>query len=121
MRPIVHEISTAHTPESLVEQVRINLGQLKAPAAVGSDVVLLRSLPSPGPSVEGEPFDSPQARYSFVTARPFLIFRSFGSRCELRSGERTQIQFGNPWHVLDSLMARCELLEEIDLPFPLGG
>jgi hypothetical protein len=28
-------------------------------------------------------FDSPQARYSFVTARPFLTFRSFGSRCKI--------------------------------------
>src|ERR1041385_8044244 len=31
------------------------------------------------------------------------------------------IHFGNPWHLLDSLMARYELLEEIDSPFPLGG
>ncbi len=30
-------------------------------------------------------------------------------------------QFGNPWHILDALMARFELLDEIDLPFPLGG
>jgi para-aminobenzoate synthetase component 1 len=31
----------------------------------------------------------PQARYSFVAARPMLIFRSFGSRCELDGpGER---------------------------------
>ena len=32
-----------------------------------------------------------------------------------------QEQFGNPWHLLDALMARYELLDEIDLPFPLGG
>src|SRR5206468_871482 len=25
------------------------------------------------------------------------------------------------WHLLDSLMARYELLDEVDLPFPLGG
>jgi para-aminobenzoate synthetase component 1 len=31
------------------------------------------------------------------------------------------VQFGNPWHVLDALMARYELLDEVDLPFPLGG
>ena len=32
-----------------------------------------------------------------------------------------QTQFGNPWHILDALMSRFELLDEIDLPFPLGG
>ena len=67
-------------------------------------------------------FDSPSARYSFVSANPFLTFRSFGSRCEItpRSAFRTP-HFGNPWHLLDSLMSRFELLDEIDLPFPLGG
>ncbi len=104
MRPLIQEIQTAHTPESLV-------GQLG-----GEDgIVLLRS----------SSFDSPQARYSFITARPFLTFRSFGSRCEITRPEtpdpRPQIQFGNPWHVLDALMARFELLDEIDSPFPLGG
>ena len=106
----------------------------------GPGVVLLRSAL----------FDSAQSRYSFVAARPFLTFRSFGPRCESefagtkpmpRSAEhrssRTltetrgailrapntvlQVQFGNPWQVLDSLMARYELLDEVDLPFPLGG
>src|SRR5437899_92572 len=100
MRPLIHEISTAHTPESLVEQLRGEPG-----------LVLLRSAL----------FDSPQARYSLVAARPFLTFRSLGSRCELRSYERTRIQFGNPWRLLEALMPRYELLEEADLPFPLGG
>ena len=100
MRPLIGEIQTSHTPESLVEQLRGEPG-----------VVLLGSAL----------FDSPQARYSFVTARPFLTFRSSGSRCELRSAHGAQIQFGDPWHLLDSLMSRYELLEEMDLPFPLGG
>jgi para-aminobenzoate synthetase component I len=99
MRPLIQEIQTAHTPESLVENLRGQHG-----------IILLRS----------NSFDSPQARYSFVTANPFLTFRSFGSRCEITSAE-SQIQFGNPWHLLDSLMSRFELLDEIDLPFPLGG
>src|SRR5882757_2528063 len=98
MRPLIQEIETAHTPESLVEQLRGEPG-----------VVLLRSAL----------FDSPQARYSFVTANPFLTFRSSGSRCEIVSASTTQIQFGNPWHLLDSLMARYEMLDEVDLPFPL--
>jgi para-aminobenzoate synthetase component 1 len=80
-----------------------------------SGVVLLRT----------SSFDSPSARYSFVTANPFLTFRSFGSRCEISRRQtpdaRPQTQFGNPWHLLDSLMSRFELLDEIDLPFPLGG
>jgi para-aminobenzoate synthetase component I len=100
MRPLIQEISTAHTPESLAEQLGGEPG-----------LVLLRSAL----------FNSPQARYSFVAAQPFLTFRSFGSRCELHSLERSEMQFGNPWRLLDSLMSRYELLEELDLPFPLGG
>ncbi|MDB6112439.1 MAG: trpE 2 [Pedosphaera sp.] len=100
MRPLLQEITTQHTPESLVERLSGEPG-----------VVLLRSAL----------FDSAQARYSFVAARPFLTLRAFGSRCELRSAEHHHIQFGNPWHVLDGLMARFELLDEVDLPFPLGG
>src|SRR3982074_847590 len=102
MRPLIHEITTRHTPESLVEQLHGEPG-----------IVLLRSAL----------FDSPQARYSFVAARPFLAFRSFGSRCEIETTDRlsgkrsaefiprvsgeaadtrnslrasTQLQFGNP-------------------------
>ena len=102
MRPIVQEILSPHTPESLVQQLGPEAG-----------VILLRS----------GLFHSVSARYSFVAADPFLSFRSLGSRCELQwAGETTaQVQFGNPWHLLDSLMARYELLEELDLPFPLGG
>src|SRR5260221_8148197 len=100
MRPLIQESTTPHTPESLVEQLHGESG-----------VVLLRSAS----------LEFPQARYSFVAARPFLIFRSFGSKCELHAVSRSDIQFGNPWHVLDGLMARYELLDEVDLPFPLGG
>src|SRR5690348_6849265 len=103
MRPLITEIQTSHTPESLAENLRGESG-----------LVLLRT----------SSFDSPAARYSFVTAKPFLTFRSSGSRCEIThhsSPVTYHSQFGNPWHVLDSLMSRCELLEELDLPFPLGG
>ena len=122
MRPILQEVGTGHSPESLV-------------AALGGEagVVLLRS----------RQFDLPQARYSFVTARPLVTFRSSGSVCEILSPEgRAGIlpalvnienkgqagstalpcqQFGNPWQLLDALMSRFELLDEMDLPFPLGG
>ena len=109
MRPLIQEIPTTHTPESLMEQLRI--------ADCGLRIVLLRTTQ----------FDSPSARYSFVTANPFLIFQSFGSRCEISFPNSqlppasSQTQFGNPWHLLDALMARYELLDEIHSPFPLGG
>jgi para-aminobenzoate synthetase component 1 len=147
MRPIIQETAAAHTPESLLERVP------------GMGAVLLRT----------GSFDSPQARYSFVAARPFLTMRSFGSRCEFSIGEigdgtearphpgplpqerKKQpgvpgqviavgadpgngipcveegregghyTQFGNPWKILEGLMARYELPDEPDLPFPLGG
>ena len=110
MRPLLQVIPTAHTPETLVETLHGETG-----------LVLLRT----------KQFDSSSARYSFVTANPFLVFKSFGSRCELGTANgNSRIppfrnggyeQFGNPWHILDALMARCELLEVIDSPFPLGG
>ena len=65
--------------------------------------------------------DSSAGRYSFLAAHPFLTFRSFGSRAEIQSCDHAYIQYGNPWSLLESLMSRFELLEELDLPFPLGG
>ena len=112
MRPAIQEINSSHNPETLIDRLGEHCG-----------AVLLRSAPS----------DDAQARYSFVAARPFLVFRSWGSRCEIShpqnvpatSETATQflpgVQYGNPWQLLDSLMARYELLEELDLPFPLGG
>ena len=101
-------IETSHTPESLAERLQGERG-----------VVLLRS----------RMFESNQARYSFVAANPFLTFRSFGSRCEITEHEarntepakRSEASFGNPWHILDALLARYELLDEPDQPLPLGG
>jgi para-aminobenzoate synthetase component 1 len=99
MRPLIQEVLTACSTEALVE------GLGRAPG-----IVLLRS----------GLFDSPQARYSLATACPFLTFRSFGSRCEIRRPS-LQVQYGDPWRLLDTLMSRCELLDHADLPFPLGG
>jgi para-aminobenzoate synthetase component 1 len=116
MRPLIQEIATAHTPESLVENLR-GLSRRSEAKTDENGIVLLCT----------SSFDSPSARYSFVAARPFLTFRSFGSRCEIAfpdsqlSTLNPQQQFGNPWQILDALLARCELLDEIDLPFPLGG
>lgn len=106
MRPLINQINTVHTPESLVEQLRGEPG-----------MVLLRS----------GVFDSPRGRYSFIAARPFLTFRSFGSRCEINHTHnpnpeiRNEVAFGNPWHILDALLARYELLDQADQALPLGG
>lgn len=100
MRPILIEVESALSPEGLADRLQSEPG-----------VVLLRT----------RAFDSPHARYSLVAALPFATLRSSGSRCEIRLGAETHLQFGNPWHVLDQLMARYELLDEVDLPFPLGG
>jgi para-aminobenzoate synthetase component I len=96
---LVEEIKTVHTPESLGEQLCSQPG-----------LVVLRSDAS-----------AAQARYSFVTASPFLTFRSYGSRCEISGTGLARVQYGNPWRVLDACIARYELLDELDLPFPLGG
>jgi para-aminobenzoate synthetase component 1 len=100
MRPVIQEVSTSLTPEALVSAVEPKRG-----------VVLLRS----------DYFDSPHARYSFVCAEPFLTFESFGSRCATIDRTGRHEFYGDPWHALDSLMARYELLDEMDLPFPIGG
>ena len=100
MHRLIHEVSTSHTAESIAEELRGEAGV----------VLLLTGC-----------FEAPNSRYSLVTAQPFLTLRSFGCRCEMVSDGTCQIQFGNPWQMLDGLMARYELLDEIDLPFPLGG
>jgi para-aminobenzoate synthetase component 1 len=98
---LVEPAATAHTPESLAGSLRGTPG-----------LTLLRS---------GCP-DIPESRYSFVAARPFLTLRTLGSRCELhRPGHPTEVRYGNPWRLLEALLARYELLDEIDLPFPLGA
>jgi para-aminobenzoate synthetase component I len=104
MCPLIQEIPTDHTPESLAERLKGQEG-----------IVLFRTTS----------FDSPSARYSFVAANPFLVFKSYGSRCEITSPRnpdaQPRLQFGNPWHLLDALLLQCELLDQIDWPFPLGG
>lgn len=101
MRVVVEAAATLHTPDSLAASLRTEPG-----------LVLLRT----------GTFDVPSARYSLVAARPMLTFRSSGPACLTRLGRgRGQTQFGNPWQHLEALLARFELLEEADFPFPLGG
>jgi para-aminobenzoate synthetase component 1 len=98
--PVVEEVSGAWTPEGVVASIGAKRG-----------VQLLRS----------NYFEMPQARYSYVVADPFLTFSSSGARCRIETEEGVRESFGNPWHLLDEVMARYELLDEVDHPFPLGG
>jgi para-aminobenzoate synthetase component 1 len=100
VRTLIQEVATAHTPETLAAALRGEPGR-----------VVLRS----------RRFESPHARFSFVTARPFLTLRTRGSRCVVGAAGGRQVSYGNPWRVLEALMARHELPDEADLPFPLGG
>jgi para-aminobenzoate synthetase component 1 len=100
MRTLILQVAQPRSPEFLVERLQGEPG-----------VVLLRS----------SLLEISKARYSFVAARPFLTFRSTGSRCETRWAEGCDIRFGDPWRLLEDLASRYELLDEIDLPFPLGG
>src|SRR6185437_3311029 len=100
MGGLVQEVAQPGSPESLLEALRGEPG-----------VVLLRS------SLLG----TASARYSFVAARPFLTFQSAGSRCRTRWPGGRELRFGDPWRLLERLLARFELRDEIDLPFPLGG
>jgi para-aminobenzoate synthetase component 1 len=99
MKPLVVEMPWREPPETVARRI-----------SPGHGVALLRS----GSFDTGE-------RYSLLAARPFLTFRSYASRCELSSSAGSRAVFGNPWEVLNRLLARYELLDEIDFPFPLGG
>jgi len=102
-RSLILEQATLHRPESLAERLRGEPGLL-----------LLRSAPAA----------NERERFSFVVARPFLTLRSTGSRIELHGAppsEPVRVETGNPWQLLNELMARFERCEELDLPLPLGG
>ena len=97
---LIQEVAGAIEPERLAGRLRREPG-----------LVLLRS----------GFFECPGARYSLLAVRPFLTFRSFGARCEIHTAGATRVQFGSPWGLLHQWIARYELLDQVDLPFPLGG
>jgi hypothetical protein len=99
VKPLIVETESCESPEAIARSVE-----------PGSGLALLRT----------GSFDTGD-RYSFLAAGPFLRFRSRGARCELWSEAGRRSVFGNPWEVLNRLLARYEVLDEIDLPFPLGG
>src|SRR5262249_24614286 len=100
MTPLLQDVVSPHCPESLVRQIGPEPG-----------TVLLRSA-LPGGA---------HARFSFVSARPFLRLECCGSHCELDDGRRSESVYGNPWTLQERLLGQFELLDELDLPFPLGG
>lgn len=111
MCTLIKQVSQLASPEALVDQLQTEPG-----------VVLLRS----------SLCDALYGRYSFVTAKPFLTFRSFGARCEIwepavRHGEggpiaeTCRVHFGNPWELLDSMLRRFEMSDKDSLPVPAGG
>ncbi len=121
MQPIIIQSHHHLLPEALVEALQHEPG-----------IVLLRSAA----------FDLAQGRYSFVTAKPFLLFRSFGRRCEVwqapghsshtstvtedatcldRAKSICQVHSDNPWRVLESLMDCFAIPDECPMPIPVGG
>ena len=99
-KPLLHELSMVCAPDSLARNLSHRPG-----------LIFLRS----------GYFNPSGTRYSLVTARPFLVLQARGARCELRETNRSHVVYGNPWHFLETLLARFEIMDEVDLPFPLGG
>ncbi len=100
MRTRARKVQTEHTPQTLAGRVRRHGG-----------LALLETCPGEGAG----------GRYSFLAVAPFLAFRSTGARCEIQTGDAGQLLFGNPWRVMDALLARYDLPAEADVPFPTGA
>ena len=65
---------------------------------------------------------SGRGRYCFAGAAPFLVFRAFGSRCEMTDASgQTCVESGDPWEKLRALLARYRFSPPRgDIPF-FGG
>lgn len=102
MRPIIQFIETTLSPVKVAERI----GEQDSP-------VLLRS--------GGE--QNKQSRFSLLAAFPLRTLTAHGAKCEWTDAEGsiTAIQFGNPWHLLRSEIARFEMIDDADTPFPMGG
>lgn len=97
MRTLIKEIQTHHSPLSLAKTLRQE-----------RDWVLLQSS-----------LFLPDVRFSYIAARPFARLKVHGMRCWIASEKDEQLQFTNPWNLIEQLIFKYELHEES--PFPLGG
>lgn len=121
------------TPQEAAGRSLFDIGRstLDVPQRIASGGSMREIVPGqslPNDRQPSRPPDFSRTRYSLVAAFPFLTFRSFGSACETlipsptgAASSLSQMQFGNPWRLLDTLMSRYELPEDWDVPFPLGG
>jgi para-aminobenzoate synthetase component 1 len=60
-------------------------------------------------------------RYSFLGSDPFLIFKSYGERNEIRRGNSIELLKGNPFDILKTLFSKYRLITPPDLPPFMGG
>ncbi len=113
MRTLIIEVETEHSLLTLSRQIRDErAGQQGASNRQwASGLVVLQSAL----------FPSADARFSFVAAWPFARLEVWGSCCRFHASGREFTGYGNPWMLLEQWLLRYELLEEPDLPFPLGG
>jgi para-aminobenzoate synthetase component 1 len=97
----------------LIREVRCPSSALDAFSAIASEpgAVLLESS---GGGVR-------LGRYSFVACRPFLIFRSKGTRVEVQCGGRTEVREGDPFALLNDLMADSRVARPPEAPPLIAG
>ena len=130
--PLIQTVGTEHTPVSLARRLGRTHGLLlfTSPAVHHSG----RGGFHPGPDHTVARCDHPPVRrsvgplvwpsdpaISLLVARPFLRFRSWGTRCEIVESGRRTVSGGNPWERLNELWTRYAQLESLDVSFPLGG
>ncbi|NOQ87162.1 MAG: hypothetical protein GQ554_09815 [Deltaproteobacteria bacterium] len=60
-------------------------------------------------------------RYSFLGSDPFLTFKSYGERNEIRRGNSVELLKGNPFDILKTLLSKYRLITPPDLPPFMGG
>jgi para-aminobenzoate synthetase component I len=91
-----------------------------APRGLHRAVPHLLDLPRPA-FLDSSLTDGHGGRYSFFTADPFLVLRSWGSRVELTSPAGRAVTEEDPWILLRLLLRRYSLDRVAGLPPFLGG
>lgn len=130
--PLIQTVDTEHTPESLARRLGRSRGVLllTGPAVHPAR----RDGFDPVPDQRVPPCDKTPVRrsvassvrrsersISLLVARPFLRFRSWGTRCEMVESGRRTVSSGNPWERVNELWTRYAQEDSLECPFPLGG